>query len=306
MKVLDQWLHYVDTEEILPLFEKLEHEYKTPKLSMIDWKEFSEVIQHICRDNNLSEIRRLTSVTELNDILRLLQSHNERSRLRDVFAQVVLLAADSEFPLDGRTVLSSLLQYLLDAPYLASFLLQSQLWKQHKEAAEHELVTLAPVIAKRLVSVSNELSSMSRQPLSILMKEVKQMSLQDFAELVELIALTVRSPEIALDLFLEILEPEISRLLLGRPVAIRQFASSLFGTALDHIDEAASNLEPEQESIALTSKEYEDSYAIVESKLRIDPSMNGSLKVGDHARLTVTNPQRMIPVQDLSPWMFWS
>lgn len=295
MKVLDQWLHYVDTEEVLPLFEKLEYEYATLKLSMVDWSKYPVSFRNICKDNNLSQLRHLKSLTELNDILSLLREYNERVRLRDVFSQVVLLASDPEFPLQGRSVLSSLLCYLQDAPYLTSILLQSHLWRQHKEIVELELVPMAPIIAKKLVLISNEFSSIARQPLSCLLREVKQVSLQEFAELVELIALTVRLSEAALDLFLEILEPETSRLLLGRPAAIRQFASSLFGIALDHIDEAASILKPEREIIQLIVSDYKDGHAIVKSEMRIDSAMNGLLKVGDHARLTVTNPPENDP-----------
>lgn len=290
MKVLDQWLHFVDTEEVLPLFEKLEHEYTTPKLSMVDWTEYPDYTQNICKDNNLSQLRHLKSVKELDDILNLLRIHNERVRLRDVFSQVVLLASTADFLLEGRIVVSRLVSYLQDAPYLTSILLQSQLWKQHEEVVEHKLMRLAPIIAKKLVSVSNELGGIARQPLLCLIQEVKQITLQAFAELVELTALTVRSPEVALDFFLEILEPETSRLLLGRPAAIRQFVSSVFGIALDHIDEAASTPKPEKETIRLTVNDYKDGYAIVKSDMRVDSSMNGLLKVGDHARMTVTNP----------------
>lgn len=289
MKVLDQWLHYVDTEEVLPLFEKLEHEYTTPKLTMVDWTEYPDFVQNICKDNNLSQLRQLKSVKQLDDILNLFRTHNEKFRLRDAFSQVVLLASTSDFSLEGRIVVSRLLHYLQDAPYLTSVLLQSQLWKQCKEIVEHKLVPLAPIIAKKLVAVSDELSGIARQPLSCLMREVKQISLQDFAELVESIALTVRSPEAALDLLLEVLEPETPRILLGRPAAIRQFASSLFGIALDHIDEAVSSPKPEKETIQLTVDDFKDGYAIVKSELRIDSPMNGLLKFGDHARMTVTN-----------------
>ena len=48
MRVLDQWLHYVDTQEVLPLFERLEPDYTTSKLPMLDWVQYSEIVQHVC------------------------------------------------------------------------------------------------------------------------------------------------------------------------------------------------------------------------------------------------------------------
>jgi hypothetical protein len=296
MRVLDQWLHYVDTEEVLPLFEKLELDYEVLKLENVDWESLPSLVIRVCRDNNLSSLSRMKSVTELRDILDLLLKYNERARLCDVVSQVLSLAAGSTLAIKGEAVVLSLLQYLPKAVYLNSTVLGSQLWKQHKEVIEDELTALAPLIVKELVLATNEYSSFVRQPLSLLLHELKRISLQQFAELVELVALTVRSPEIALDLLLEVFEPETPRLLIGRPMAIHQFTSSLFGIALDHIDEAASASKPEPESIKLDVDDCKDGYTVVKSVLRVDSSMAGFLKAGDHVRLTVTNSPQNDPL----------
>jgi hypothetical protein len=299
MRVLDQWLHYVDTEEILPLFDKLELDYTTSKLAMLDWDEYSEIVRAVCRDNNLSSLRQLSSIAELREILDLLKDHDEKKRLRDVFSQALLLVEDPTFALHGGAVVSALLQYLQDAAYLTSTLFQSHSWSKHKTAMEHELAVFAPVIAKRLVLLSNELAGFVLQPLSVLLHELKMLPTQSFAELVELIALTVRLPEAALDLLLEVIEPETSRLLVGRPILTQRLTSSLFGIALDHIDEAAGLSKPELESIELAVDGYKDSHTIVKSVLRVDSSMACSLKVGDHVRLTVTKSPQNDPFAKL-------
>lgn len=153
---------------------------------------------------------------------------------------------------------------------------------------EDELVILGPAIAKRLVLLSNELAGFVLKPLSVLLHELKVLPTQSFAKLVELIALTVRSPEAAIDLLLEVLEPETSQLLVGRPISTQQLTLSLFSIALDHIDKAAGSSNPEPESIKLAVDRYKDNYTIVKSILRVDLSMASSLKVGDHVRLTIT------------------
>lgn len=288
MRVLDQWLHYVDTQEVLPLFERLEPDYTTSKLPMLDWVQYSEIVQHVCRDNNLSSLRQLSSTTQLREILDLLKEHNEKNRLRDVFSQTLLLAEDPSFALYGHSVVSTLLHYLQDAAYLTSTLLQSRSWSRNKAVLEPELISLAPAIAKRLVLLSNELASFVFQPLSILLHELKILPTDNLVDLVELIALTVRSPEVSLDLLLGVLEPEMSRLLVGRPRFTQQLTSALFGIALDHIDEAAGSSKPQPESIKLAVDGYKDEHTIVKTILRVDSSMTSSLKVGDHVRLTVT------------------
>jgi hypothetical protein len=296
MNVLDQWLHYVDTEEVLPLFENLELDYKVPKLDAVNWDSHPQLTRDVCRDNNLSSLRHITSLEEMNNVLDLLKEHNEKTRLRDVFCYILSLETSSTLPLPGEAIASTLLYYLADAAYLTPAFFQSQTWKTHKGAIEDDLVLRAPAIANGLILSANELGDFVRQPLHTLLRELKKLLLQNFAELVELIALTIRTPEAALDLLLEVLEPETPRLLVDRPTAIRQFTSSLFGIALDHIDEAANSGKPEQESIKLAREDYKDGYTIVKSVLRVDSNMSGTLKVGDHVRMTVTNSPQNAPV----------
>lgn len=67
------------------------------------------------------------------------------------------------------------------------------------------------------------------EPFKGLVSRIQFMSLTDFSDLVELISLTVRSPDIALDLLLECLEPETTRILIGSQGLIQPFARNLFG-----------------------------------------------------------------------------
>ena len=50
MDFLDRWLHYIDTEEVIPLFQKLEIDYRVPKLTDVAWSTFPPVVIAIARD----------------------------------------------------------------------------------------------------------------------------------------------------------------------------------------------------------------------------------------------------------------
>ena len=299
MRVLDEWLNYIDTDEVLPLFEKLEKDYVIPKLSTIEWTDYSEAVVAVVRDKNLSHLRRVDSVSELRVILDMLKDHDEKRSLRDVFSHVLDLEASSSCSLDRNVVASTLLEYLLDAVYLIPTYMQSQTWKMHKTNLEDTLIHLAPTLLQRLVLLVEEMGSFVRQPMLLLLQELRRISLQDIAELVELVSLTVRSPEVALDLLLGIFEPESARLLVQRPMAIRQFTSSLFGIALDRIDEASSSRKQVKEFIEICMDGYKDSYAVVKALLRVDSTLSGVLKVGDHIRLTASNPPQNAPIARL-------
>jgi hypothetical protein len=296
MRVLDEWLNFVDTDEVMPLFENIHLDYNVPTLDSVDWTKHSEIVVAIVRDKNLSHLRHVDSVSELQTILNLLNDHDEKKMLRDTYAHILGLEASSSCSLDHKTVASTLLEYLLNAVYLIPRFLQSQTWKTHKAALEDTLIHLAPTLLQHLILLSKEMGSFIRHPFVLLLQELKRISLQDFANLIELIALTVRSADVALDLLLEILEPESSRLLVERPTAILQFTSSLSGIALDHIDEASNARGPEQELLGLCMDGQKDGYAVGKCLLRVDSALSGLLKVGDHVRFTAFNPPQNAPI----------
>ena len=296
MKFLDRWLQCIDTEEVLPLFERLVIDYKIPLLSNVEWESQSPLVTAVARHKNLSHLRQLESVPDLVAILDLLNKHGEKAFLRDVITQMLSLEASCDCRIDNKVVASTILEFLPEAPYLITIFLTSQTWKNHKPTLEATLVSLAPYLLSGLALSANELHGFIRQPLSLLLRELRRLSLQKFSDLVELIALTARSAEIALDLLLEILEPETSRILVGRPTAIHQFVKCLYGIALDHIDEASDNRTLKQESLSLTMHDHKDGYDIVKSTLRIDSPISRMLKVGDHVRLSVSNRPQNAPL----------
>lgn len=165
---------------------------------------------------------------------------------------------------------------------------------------EDELISMAPTLLKHLISLSSEMGSFVRDPFLLLLQELKYLSLQNFAEIVELMALIVRSAEAALDIMLGILEPESSRLLIQRPFAVGQFIPAVFGCALDHIDEASASGVLKEECLTLSQDDFRDGSMVVKSALRVDSSLSGLLKVGDHVRLTAAN----IPKNDAGARLF--
>lgn len=69
----------------------------------------------------------------------------------------------------------------------------------------------------------------------------------------------------------------------------------LYGIALDHIDEASSSNKPEQETIKLSVYDIQEGYSMAKCTLRIDSEVSQILKIGDHVRLTVSNPPQNVP-----------
>jgi len=295
MQLLDQWLHYIDTEEVLPLFGKTEKEYSVPSLIDVDWAEVAPAVTEVVCEKNLSRLRVITSLNEIQNILQLLTKYNEKSQLRAVYSQLLDIEASSSSPINRTSLARHLLEYLPEAVYLIPLFFQSQTWKFHKQSLEDDLIHIAPTLLKELILCANSYHGFVRELFATLLQELSQISMQQLAELVELMTLSIQEPETAMDLLLECIEPETSRLLVGRLPVIEQFTKCLIGISLDHIDEAASNKKCAEASLELVPDGFSDGFEVVKSFLRID-SPSGIPRVGDHIRLSASNPPGNAPL----------
>lgn len=95
MRVLDEWLNYIDSDEILPLFEEPDNEYTISKLQALHWEDYTEATVAVVRDRNLSRLRTVDSVSELRTMFDLFNQHNEKKVLRDTFSHMLDLEASS-------------------------------------------------------------------------------------------------------------------------------------------------------------------------------------------------------------------
>jgi hypothetical protein len=113
MRLLDQWLHYVDTEEKLPLFQKSCKSYDIAKLSHINWNDpgISQVVVEVAREKNLSKLR-TASLDEIQQTLEILDSCNEKIHVRTVYSELLSLeASKSLFVLVSNTRLERAISY---------------------------------------------------------------------------------------------------------------------------------------------------------------------------------------------------
>jgi regulator of nonsense transcripts 1 len=109
-----------------------------------------------------------------------------------------------------------MLDFPKEAPFLSVTLARMESWATLPPDAYELLGISGPKILKGHILSANEMQEFVVDPFKVVMSQIRSMSLTGFARLVELISLTVRSPDVALDLLLECLEPESTRVLAGR------------------------------------------------------------------------------------------
>lgn len=284
MRVADQWLYYVDSEEMLPLFEPISRKYSIPALANVDRAELSSVVSTIALDGDLAGLQSLTDAGEIRTIFELLVHAKERTRLYEVCAEVLNLAALRTTPIDQTTLSKTIVQLLPSAPFLTNLVLDSDLWSVTKDALAAEGEAVLESLCKELILEANRMEGLVRKPLARVLQELKHMPMQLLAELVELVALTVERPESALDLLLECIQPECPRLILATPRESQRSVKSLVGIALDHIEESTGARSTTQQTFDLVRDGVSEGYEVVKAMLRID-APGGHPKTGDHVVL---------------------
>lgn len=293
MRLLDQWLHFIDTQEILPLFDQTRREYSVPSLKNSNLEGVDPAVVEYLRGTDSSCLHQMT-VNQVSTTLHILQTFNERSRVAEVYDS--FCNPDSiESILAGPLERSRcLLESLTGSPYLIHMFFKSQLWEANKDRLEDYLVRIGPELLRCLILSASSLQPYTRVPLVVLLQQLRQISWLTFAELIELVALTAEDPEAGLYVLLECLEREASRLLVGRLPAVERFTKGLIGIALDHIDEATNSKKSSGESLRLVPDGCNEGYEAVKAIIRID-SQQQRLRAGDHVRLNVANRAENAP-----------
>lgn len=296
MHLLDQWLEHMDTQEILPLFQETSAEYRKPGIGDINWNKYPSHISSIIRDGNLAKVAELDSIDEIESVLQLTKQCGEYTLLRDIYCEVLALRTTDGFPQDRVHVLKHLTGFLTVAPYLSKTFLQSNTWTNNKDQLKSCFIGCGPGILRALVLEARAMQSLVIDSFKLVLTELPLLEVGDLVDLVEQISLSVREPELAVDLLMTCLEAEASRLSIERPQATRLLVHGAIGVALDHIDDALGNGKRIEGSILLSPQPKSSDVHSLCSSLRIDSPLNQALKGGDHIRLTAVDRPVNAPV----------
>lgn len=297
LRTLDLWLEYVDTDRIVPLFEQEAREYTIPHLKSTDWTTLPEQYDRIARGSDMTALHQLETGDELHALLSWLLQQRQYTTILKVYDYILGHNDANARSVSGKQSVQVLTEFLIRAPFASPRLFQSASWSQHRIDLEDLSPVLVPEILRSIIISSTTMGSFTVPAFRQTLVEAKLLSMQFFAELVELIALTARSPDIALELLIECLEPEAPRLIIGRPAATHRFIKSLIGLAVDHVEEAAENLIPSSLLLQLTRGTDSKGFAVMEVQLRIDAPKTFVLRVGDHVRLATASKPENSPIE---------
>lgn len=299
LQILDLWLDFVDTRKVVPRFEQEAREYSVTKIDHTKWENEPDHIISVVRDKNLESLKDLHSPKLIKSLLEWLLEKNEHTRVIEIYDYLTSAVEQLVHNQSEKGIIRCLLQFLLQAPFATTKFFHSHTWKEYAEDLKEDVRSIAPRLLCMLVLSGNALGSFIIEPFGIVLSQLKELRYQQLSELIELITLTIRSADLALDLLLEQLDPHIGKLLASTSTSIHQYTRQLYGAALDHIDEAAESTVVREDLVELEYKHVTNGFSVVEARIRLDAPSTSSLRTGDHVRLHVASTPQNAPGQPL-------
>ncbi len=297
MQTLDLWLKYIDTKERMPLFDEEPKEYSIPNLTTLDSEIEPESIVRIV-NGDLSILKEVESLDNLSYIFTWLWQRNTNDLLLKSVNYLLDEVREPEAAaLAPAEILEAIFLSLNKTPSLSTCFAQIGNWNELPQELADKIENRAPDILQGFILSANNAQELVLKPLKKVCSQIQSMSLNTFSELIELVALTVHSPDLALDILLECFEPESARLLHGvNQLITNNFTHNLIGIALDHIGEVDEQATEREDLLALKSNPKEvDGNAVVETTFRID-SPSGTPERSAHVRLIVASQPTNSPL----------
>ena len=89
MKLLDQWLHFVDTEEVLPLFEETQLEYELPRIDDLHLDDIPSAVLRVVRRKDLDGLKTLPSTAQIHQALSIAVMLDDKAFLGHIYARLL-------------------------------------------------------------------------------------------------------------------------------------------------------------------------------------------------------------------------
>ena len=283
LQVLDQWLSLIDTQEVMPLFDRSEREYALPTMNGVDWSSTPEFIRDVARDAQLSKLDHLQKPTELVNLLEWLLSHGQKAILRRVFEHLLSSTMNNLGQNSKAFVVETMIDFLQKEPPLVISFTRLGPWAQLPMPIQGVLNGRATDLLKAIIAAANDMHILVVKPFQYVLDQMSHMSLLSFSSLAENISLMISSSDIALDLLMGCLELHGARLLTARPKIVEYFMKNCIGIALEHSDEAHESRSVREDLLTL---KLDGKTGLVRSHIRIDSYASIRFSANDHIHFT--------------------
>ncbi|KAH7016267.1 RNA dependent RNA polymerase-domain-containing protein [Microdochium trichocladiopsis] len=241
----------------------------------------------------------LLAAEQLGKVLKWLGQHNMTSVTQNIYGHVLSRVCTDDPDIECLSwQMDVLLDHLSMEPSMAASFSRLSTRKAHlPRGVLQKLQDRGQEILNAIVRCACSADALLVPAFESALSLTHALTLDGMTSLVELCALTIHSPDLALDILLGCLKRQSLRLLAGtiKPPLAMHFADNIVSIALDHIHEANEQQIDRAEMIMLHDlKKERDGYPLAECAFRID-----SAKVPEtwaHVRLTAASKPKNAPL----------
>ena len=253
---------------------------------------------NIAKDRKYCDLGK-TSTTDLARCLELPWQRNLRDLTNDLYLHVMEQLRSGGCVTSSQNAVLALVEFLKFIPDLVIWFVRLRPWSQLHSSVREQLLEYVPQLVVALVECANKVGRLAASSIHEVLSECTQLRVENLKSIVETVALTIASPESALDVLMEGLEPMTSRLLLLTPRDSQYLMKQLAAIAVDHIEEAADNAKSSRSIMYEWKFAYplvhENGNLYLKCDYRIDAPKTIRLAVGDHVKLVcVKAPSHII------------
>ena len=306
-RYLDLWLERVDTETVHQNFARTPEDELDSERALqapIDWNLQPKLVVEIIRDRNFDMLSRLTDVSGipgLLDIIWQLSFHEVAAHLFPYHLAKLLSIPYSS--VQGQ-VLQRMIDFVTFMPSLVIHFVNVGSQLGLAEPFSGMITEANPKFLRALIMCIRKADSLVISYVRQVMERMDNVPIETLRSLVELLALTGASPEVALSLILDAFEPYTDRISCISRMLARYALKAVGGIAIDHIEEA-SELEgkPSPSTYSWTfdqSPRELDGNLLLECAVRIDAPRVGHIAAGDHVVFTSTTVPSDVVAQEPS------
>lgn len=291
---VDLWLEQIDTDKVHRNFEHEDAPALLPPPSP-DWTAESNAVIAMAKEHDFSSLDTIATHEDVARVLHIAWLIYDSQLGTDLLSHWTdRLKQLTHVTSRDQAIIATVIEHLTMVPRYVVYLIRLCPWGELCTDVQEAFSTQITPMLDALVLCANAGGPLSIDLLKILLKEAPILQVNQLSAMVELVALTVSSTEVSLDVLTEAVQPMVTRLLLCAPENSEYMIKMLAAIAIDHIEEAR--------DLAKSSSasnyhwrfdfpiEHDKGTLMLKCNYRLDAPKLARLAIGDHVRFICLAP----------------
>lgn len=207
LQTLDLWLESVDTMEIHPLFDRVSREFQVPIITDTDWTNQPDLIQQVAQHQNFKKLEESLAIVDVAGLLKYAWKSHDIKVASKVYIKVVSREWTPFTAFPDPALIKILLEFLVFMPVNAAVFTRICPWSGLPSEIRQQMIRSVKQILESMMCCTNVMENLILRSFEAVFREKTEVSIVLIQDIIEKVSLQVRSPELSVELFLQVFEP---------------------------------------------------------------------------------------------------